>query len=154
MEQLADSLAPVVLSLEADHSAIRWKIIKPNGVGVGLIERTVRSIYPSAESDVSELEPEQFSEPFFRIVASYKQSNLFVAPISYVTDLQRGSNPFDPLVALTQAMNGLQAGERIRISLGILGVAQGAHKRGEALITQSTIHPLQWATGAGFRMRF
>lgn len=48
-------------------------------------------------------------------------------------------------------MNTLHPGERIIVSLGVLEFALDAHKRGEKLITKSTIHPLQLASWEGIQ---
>lgn len=151
IEQVVATFPHLILRLVADHMTISWQLVDTANFSPSVVEPIIRACYPAAEISTCILEPEQVEEPFFQVLCSLKQVNEFVAPLSYVTDIQQGSNHYDPLSALTQAMNTLTPGERVIVSFGILGFAHGAHKRGEKLITQSTIHPLQWATWDGIQ---
>src|SRR5262249_46922971 len=108
-------------------------------------ERLIRSCYPEAEIEIRGQQRTEVESAFYRYISYYRQTNMFVAPLRYVDDFKS----FDPLNALTQAMNGLLPGERVTYSLALAGSAQAAYKAGERLITQSTIHPLQLTTRYG-----
>src|SRR5690606_12604994 len=58
---------------------------------------------------------------------------------------------FDPLTAVVNAMNGLQAGERIVYSIFVAGATAKAHERGQQLITRSTITPFDYFSGQGLQ---
>ena len=151
IEQMVATFPHLILRLVADHQSISWQLVDTANFSQGVVEPMLRACYPTAEITTNLLAAEVVDEPFFRVVCSFKQVNDFVAPLMYVTDIKQGSNHFDPLSAFAQAMNSLHPGERIILSFGILGFAEGAHKRGEKMITQSTIHPLQWASWAGIQ---
>jgi hypothetical protein len=151
IEQLASTLPHVILRVVADHTAINWQLVDLDGHGLSVVESLLRASWPEAEIITQPLEHEQVGAPFFRVVCSFQQVSDFVAPIRLVTDIRHGSDHFDPLAVFVQGMNALQPGERLILSLGILGLARDAYKQGEKLITQSTIHPLQYATWGGIQ---
>ncbi|MEO8391730.1 MAG: DUF87 domain-containing protein [Chloroflexota bacterium] len=146
VNQLIFSFPYLVLSISADREAITWQVLNlVYGMNPETLERLIRSSYPEAEIAIQGQQPQTVENPFYRFVSYYGQANMFVAPLRYVDKFKS----FDPLNALTQAMNGLRAGERITYVLALAGSAQAAYKAGERLVSQSTIHPLQLTTRYG-----
>lgn len=146
VEQLIFTFPALVFRIYADHQTILWQLVDlTRNPDKGILERLIRSSYANAEIEIARFKPGDVETPFFRYVCQYHQPNMFVAPIQYVDDLRR----FDPIDALAQAMNDLQAGERVIYTLGLLGNASDAYERGERMITQSTIHPLQFLSREG-----
>lgn len=146
VHQLAYSFPQLLLSIHADHEQITWQVIDATqGVQPYILEQLIRTSYPEAEIEVTLHESQDVSAPFYRYVCSYRQRNMFVAPLVYIDAFKA----FDPLNALTQVMSGLQPGERITFVLALAGIAHPAYKHGERLITQSTIHPLQFLARGG-----
>ncbi len=146
VNQLVVSFPQLLLSISADHEAIVWQVLDGvYGIEPTVLEQLVRTSYPNAEIDVNLFQPPEVKSPFYRYTCFYRQLNMFVAPIAYVDSFKT----FDPLTALSQAMTGLQAGERVTYVLALAGIAQEAYQQGERLVTQSTIHPLQFLARGG-----
>jgi hypothetical protein len=146
VQQLSLSMPHLIFRIFANRDGIFWQLIDtvlcapPSAV-----EQTIRANYPTADIRSHPFETTSFSQPFYRYVAYYEQANFFVAPLQ---DVHSG-NKFDPLVALSNMLNELQPGEQICYTLGLGGKALEAYAEGRKLITQSTIHPLQFFQRGG-----
>jgi hypothetical protein len=151
IEQLISAFPHFIVRLTADATQINWQLLDVTQSAPSVVEPMLRACYPLAEITVTLLEVGLLTQPHFRLVCTFTQVNEFVAPLRLVTDIKHGNNQYDPLAALTHAFNGLRAGERVLLTFALLGVAPNAHKQGEKMVTQSTIHPLQWATWAGIQ---
>lgn len=148
IRQLLRAFPHLLLTLRADHEAIVWQMLDVTAsFEPSILEQLIRASYPEAEIDVELYAPADVSQPFYRYTCIYRQVNMFVAPIAYVESFKT----FDPLNAMTQALNGLQPGERVTYVLALAGGAQDAYAQGERLITQSTIHPLQFLAQRGIQ---
>lgn len=146
IEQLTFHFPQMIFSITADYEQILWQLSEViQGAEPYVLEQIVRAVYPDAEIEVTIAEPKPVDAPFYRYICYYKQQNMWVAPLIYVDSFRQ----FDPVSALTQAMNGLVYGERISFVLALSGLAPDAYKQGERMITQSTIHPLQFLSRGG-----
>jgi hypothetical protein len=149
VEQLINSFAPLIFRIYADDRAIVWQVVDILARKSEPIENAIRISYP--EADVRVGVPEELTiqpaEPFYRLTLLYRAGNEFVFPFKYTTDVK----DFNPLTAVVNAMNGLQAGERIIYSIFVAGATAKAHERGQQLITRSTITPFDYFSGQGLQ---
>lgn len=148
IEQLLSAFPQFAVRIAADHSQIVWQLLDLTQSAPTVVESMLRACYPLAEITVETLEDPPLKGEYFRFVCTFTQVNEYVAPLRLVSDIKHGHNQYDPLAALTNALNNLREGERVLLTFALLGFAPNAHRQGERMITQSTIHPLQWATWA------
>ncbi len=148
VEQLTHSFAPLLFRVYADDRTIVWQVVDILMRDTESIENAIRISYPEADVRVG-IPQELADQPdsFYRLTLSYRAENDFIFPFKYTSDVK----DFDPLTAIVSAMNGLQSGERIIYSVFVAGAAIDAHRRGQRLITQSTIKPRDYLTGRGWR---
>jgi len=152
VDQLLTAFPQLIFRIYANAYHIGWQVIEAGyAVDPAILERMILANYPQAEIEIVELIPGAFETPFCRVTIAYEQVNFFVAPIQYADAIKTGQSQFDPLNAFSQAMNGLQEGEQVIYTLVNLGMSRDAHRRGQRLVTTSTIHPLQWASVKGAR---
>ncbi|MBC7292572.1 MAG: hypothetical protein H5T84_00450, partial [Thermoleophilia bacterium] len=148
-EYLLRTTVHLALQIVAEKDSIWWEITDwRSDLHPDHILRAVNTYYPKAQVDWGVDQGEQHQYPFYRYVLFFKQGAEFFWPIKYVDDLKG----FDPLAAVTQAMSGLQAGERITYSVVMSVPADYAHALGEKMITTSTIHPLQFVSTTGLNL--
>lgn len=142
-EYLLRTTVHLALRIVAEPNRIWWEITDwRSDLHPDHILRAVNTYYPNAEVEWGADEGEQREYPFYRYVLFFKQAAEFVWPIKYVDDLKS----FDPLAAVTQAMSGLQPGERITYTVALSLHAEYAYKFGEKLITTSPVNPLEFVT--------
>lgn len=147
VSQLLYAFPDLLLGIVANNQGIRWELTDAFGkTHPEVLEQLVRASYPDAEVSVAIAETQDIPTPFYRYTCAYQQLNEFVAPLRYVDDLKAS----DPLNTFTQALSGLKEGEEVTFLLAIAGNADDAYKRGEQMVTQSTIHPLQIFVRGGF----
>ncbi len=147
VEQLIHSFAPLLFRVYADDRAIIWEVVDIHSRESEPIENAIRISYP--EADVHIGRPKeltlQFTDPFFRLTLLYRAVNDFIFPLKYATEVKE----YDPLTTIASAMNALQPGERIIASVFVAGASRNAHKRGERMLTTSTIMPFDYFSGQG-----
>jgi hypothetical protein len=146
-DQLLLNFPNLLLRIYADETGVDWQIVDNYAKFEPIIlERIIRSAYPDAEISTQVYEVGEVAAPFYRYISYYDQPNMFVAPLSYLTDFRQS----DPLSSLAEAMSDLKTGERVIYTLVLLGaVKAGVYDEGQKLITQSTIHPLQYLSRRG-----
>lgn len=148
VDQLLFSFPQLTFLIQANREEVRWQMMDLSmDVDPLIIEKAIRAVYPAAEVELALLEPTEealFSE-FHRYISYYDQVNMFVAPMRVVSDLKE----YDPLATLTAVMSELEAGEQIVYALFFEGFSQEAYTQGEQMVTQSTIHPLQYLSTRG-----
>lgn len=146
LEQLLHTVDCLMVQVVADGQGITWQVTDVQGIDPNVLAQLVRSLYPRAEVRLVETPPraDEF-RPFYRYVAYYDQPNMFVAPLLHLSDFKNGT----PLASLAQVLSDLKAGERVALGIAISGVALDKYEEGEYLITQSTIHPLQFLSRRG-----
>lgn len=141
MEQLLQTVPRAVLRIVAEQHRISWQILDWRaGVSFETVTQTVHAYYPDAQVEVADDVLPEREYPFYRYTLLFQHAAEFVWPIKFAEDLK----DFDPLVALTQAVSGLEAGERVIYTLALSIPAQYAYREGEKVITTSRIHPLQF----------
>lgn len=149
VEQLINSFAPLMFRIYADDRAIVWQVVDILARKSEPIENAIRISYPEADVLVG-LPGELTAQPeerFYRLTLLYRAGNEYVFPFKYTSDVK----DFNPLTAVVNAMNGLQAGERIIYSIFVAGATAKAHERGQQLITRSTITPFDYFSAQGLQ---
>jgi hypothetical protein len=152
IEHLIETAPYLTFQIVAEANSITWRVLDwRTGASSEAIIEAVHAYYPSAEVRVHEAEiadtanTNEEASVRYRHTLVFQQAGDFVWPIKYATEL----NDFDPLIALTQALSSLEAGERIVYSLVLSDPAHYAYREGEKLVTSSRVHPLQFLFGFG-----
>jgi len=147
IEHLVETIPRLALRIVAENNQITWEILDwRTDANPEMILQEIYSYYPDADVDYSNYsicDPDRY--PFCRFTMFFKQTEDFVWPIKYAGDLK----DFDPLVSITQAMSGLQPGDRIIYTLYLSVKAGYSYKEGEKMITKSRISPLQFKSMDG-----
>ncbi len=138
VEHLAQVVPHMVLRIVAEQGRIQWELLDwRTGVSPETVSQAVHTYYPDADIACVPFEPEGRAYPFYRRTFFFQQASEFVWPVKGVEDLK----DFDPLAVLTQAMSGLQAGERITYTLALSVPVSWAQTEGEKMITVSRVKP-------------
>lgn len=147
IEALAKVVPHVIFRIVAKPHTIFWEILDwRSSISSKLIIQTIHNYYPSAEIEISDWVHEERDEyPIRRYTMLFQQAADFVWPIKSIADLK----DFDPLVSITQAMSGLEDGEKIIYSMAMSIFAKYAYKEGEKMVTVNKIHPLQFLSANG-----
>lgn len=146
MNQMLLTFDRLIFRIVAQPGQIVWQIVDTRlHAAPDTVVRSIRAAYPDAEISVSPLTIAPFTTPFYRTTLLFQHANPFPAPIAYVGDLR----DFDPLVALTQAMSDLQAGEQVIYTLMVCGGVPWAGAVGAELVSQWDIHPFAYIARSG-----
>lgn len=146
MSQLIGIYSAWDFVIHATADGIRWEIWDWALHDPSVLQVTMRANLPEAEIHIEARSVEENPETVYRYTESYRQANMFLAPLTYITDIRK----VDPLNPMINAMNNLRQGEHIYFVISLAGRAsQAVYKRGQKLITRSTIHPLQYLSSEG-----
>lgn len=147
VESLIKVVPHAVFRIIAEQHNIYWEVLDwRSEMPSEMVIHTIHGYYPSAEIEVKDWYLEEKEDyPIRRFTMWFQQAADFVWPIKSIFALK----DFDPLVAITQAMSGLEPGEKIIYSLVMSIFADYAYEEGKKMVTVSTIHPLQFLSADG-----
>ena len=143
----------LIFRIEGTAHAVSFQIIDLSLHGDdGVFQQAVHAVYPDAIVEAAPYCPPAFGGDYWRATYRFTQSEEFFRPSLYARDLDE----YDPLVVLTNVMDGLQEGERLTYNLYVGESDTKAHKEGERLITKQRVFmpgdflsPASWAVSLG-----
>ncbi|GAB5491992.1 MAG: hypothetical protein Phog2KO_22070 [Phototrophicaceae bacterium] len=151
IQQFTDALLlnfwQVMFVIDANEDGIQWQVIVLDDVDVMInsLRSLVHNSYPDATVQVLEHQAFPYSQAVYQYTAYYEQSNIFIAPMKYIDDMRQA----DVLRTIVESLNNLDEDERVQYVIAMDGIDHKAYDKGEEMVTQSTIHPLQYLSAGG-----
>ncbi len=146
VNHIVSSLPGIALQIVADERQIEWRLLDfdTQRMPQSIVDM-LRSLCPDADISCERLTLPTFEQPIYRRTEFYELADQYPNPILRIQDTKQG----DPMRGLIGAFNSLQAGERVILSFGILGVARGAGHKAQQMITQSAVSTFDAALAYG-----
>lgn len=139
------SFGTVLFQLLATEQGIAFRVVPLEDGKVLALQQAIHAALPESEVSLSPYLTRTTDQPIHRLAVFWQQANIFPAPIRTAHMVK----DFDPLIALTQAVSQLEAGERVAFSVMVGDETLKATQAGRKLITQSDIHPLAYTDVLG-----
>lgn len=143
MERLT-VMAPIVLEIVAQAETTIFQIT-PLSVPLEAVQQTIQAVIPQAQFEITLCITAPTDGTTVRFNLPIVPALFHPAPIRTSDEIKTA----DPLVAMTQAMDDVQAGECVRFSVVILGNTTEAGPAGMKMITRSAHGPGAWLSLGG-----